>query len=169
MEVIKAEFVPTESASVDYLLGETGVYVLWSGRAVSRPSYIGEGNVLARLVAHDHEKRFGPKLTGVVAVVDGTPAQRKAHAVLLELTLFELAADLEIPPTHNIAPGRWAALAEKYGKGHGVVRFRFSGHHPVRLDTRLPGVQVVEWRYSGPEMNPNLDLVHPWHRSPRRA
>jgi hypothetical protein len=164
MEIIQAEFVPTKLAPVDYLLGETGTYVLWSSRAYRRPSYIGEGNVLARMVKH--VETFGAKLTGVVAVLaEGSDKQRKAHGELLEATLFEVAEALEIPPTHNKAPGKMIRLFEKFGLGHNVIRFRLSGYHPLRFDTRMPGRATVEWRFEGPEHSPELILRHPWRRS----
>jgi hypothetical protein len=163
MEIIHAEFVPTASTPVDCLLGETGTYVLWSSRAYRRPSYIGEGNVLARMVKH--VETYGSKLTGVVAVLGGTEKQRKAHGELLEATLFELAEQLQIPPTHNKAPGKMIRLFEKYVRGHNVVRFRLSGYHPLRFDTRMPGLATMEWRFEGPEHAPELFLRHPWRRS----
>jgi hypothetical protein len=104
MEIIHADFVPTASTPVDYLLGHMGTYVLWSTRASRRPSYIGEGNVLARMVKH--VETYGSNLTGVVAVLnEGSEKQRKAHCELLEATLFEVAEALDISPTHNKAPG----------------------------------------------------------------
>jgi hypothetical protein len=164
MEVIHAAFVPTSSTPVDYLLGELGTYVLWSPRAVRRPSYIGEGNVLGRMVKH--VETYGSKLTGVVAVLaEGTEKQRKAHSELLEATLFELADALGIPPTHNKAPGKMIRLIEKYAAGHNVVRFQLSGYHPLRFDTSLPGRATVEWRFEGSAADPELRLLHPWRRS----
>lgn len=164
MEIINADFVPTASTPVDYLLGETGTYVLWSPRAYRRPSYIGEGNILARMVKH--VETYGSMLTGVVAVLnEGSEAKRKAHGELLEATLFALAEALEIPPTHNKAPGKMIRLFEKYASGHNVVRFRLSGFHPLRFDTRIPGKATVEWRFEGSEHTAELTLRHPWRRS----
>jgi hypothetical protein len=164
MEVVHADFVPTASTPVDYLLGQVGTYVLWSPRAYRRPSYIGEGNVLARMVKH--VETYGSNLTGVVAVLnEGSAKQRKAHGELLEATLFELADALDIPPTHNKAPGKMIRLFEKYMRGHNVVRFRLTGYHPLRFDTRMPGNATVEWRFEGPDHSPELILRHPWRRA----
>jgi hypothetical protein len=164
MDVIHADFVPTSAMPIDFLLGQTGTYVLWSPRAYRRPSYIGEGNVLARLVKH--AETYGDRLTGVVAVLDeGSAKQRKAHAELLEMTLLDLAEELEIEPTHNKAPGKVRRLIDKYADGHNVVRFRFSGYHPLRFDTRLSATATVEWRFEGTEDEPELKLRHPWRRS----
>jgi hypothetical protein len=163
MEIIHAEFVPTSQTSLDYLMGQTGAYVLWSPRAVSRPSYIGEGNVLRRIV--EHVQRFGSGLTGHAAVLsDGSEQQRKRNAELLEATLFVAAESLGIPPTHNKAPGKFARLVEK-AKNHGVIRFRLSGYHPLRLNSRISGEHVVEWRYEGRGEDGFWDLSHPWRRS----
>jgi hypothetical protein len=74
MHVIDACFRRLSEISIPDLLGEIGVYVLWSGRAKARPSYIGEGNVLSRLV--NHHDRFSKPFDGFAAVLSRADTAR---------------------------------------------------------------------------------------------
>ena len=51
MITLTAEFVRFADLHLRSLFGMVGVYVLWDSRAIARPTYIGEGNVLKRLEA----------------------------------------------------------------------------------------------------------------------
>jgi hypothetical protein len=61
--------------------------VLWDSQARARPSYIGEGNILKRLVA-EHAARFALPRDGYAAPLDGSAQRAKADAEIVEALLL---------------------------------------------------------------------------------
>jgi len=86
---INAEFQRFRDINLVELIGASGVYVIWDARSKARPTYIGEGNILKRLV--EHAERFALPLDGYVAPLDGLTWQRdKADAEIIEVRLNEI-------------------------------------------------------------------------------
>lgn len=165
MHIISAKFEDIDEIAVSALFGAIGVYVLWSPKAEKRPSYIGEGKILSRF-ASEHIERFGSRAAGVVAVMqDGTDAQKKRDAEVIESALFEVGADLGLSPAHNRAPGKWKGLQKLWDARHNVVRIRCSGSHPLRLGKRISGADIIELRLDADEETFGVKAVHPWRRS----
>jgi hypothetical protein len=141
MHVIDACFRRLSDISIPDLLGEIGVYVLWSGRAKARPSYIGEGNVLSRLV--DHHDRFSKPFDGFATVLSGAdvPWQRaKSNAAIVETMLLWVARHTDRAPAENVAPGNFRALDDLFER-HGTVRINVSGLDPLRAPEGSPRIQ----------------------------
>ena len=162
MEVIDVEFMPMHEISVGECLGMTGVYVLWSMNARERPSYIGEGDVLSRILSHytDKEKPFASGLDGYVGALDGHTNRLKTDAQIVEKTLLEAADRLGISPRINKASGNRAAI-DRRGKRDDTIRVNVRGWHPLRLDKRISGTARLTWRWYDEWV---LDEM-PWHRS----
>src|SRR6266480_5227646 len=141
MHVIDACFRRLSDISIPDVLGEIGVYVLWSGRAKARPSYIGEGNVLSRLISH-HGRSSRP-FDGFAAVLSGAdvPWQRaKSNATIVEAMLLCVAQDTDRAPAENLAPGTFRALDDLFER-HGTVRINVSGFDPLRAPEESPRIQ----------------------------
>ena len=68
-----AEFQRFADTHPGDLFGESGIYVLWDGRAKACPTYIGEGNLLKRLGDHSQRnaRRFAKPLDGYIAIIGG--------------------------------------------------------------------------------------------------
>lgn len=161
MHIINATFIDIHEISFGACLDEIGVYVLWSKHATRAPSYIGEGDVVARVAAHmrDARKPFldNRVIDGCVAIMDpGHPARRKSDAEIVEFTLLEIADELGVSPTHNAAPGKFNPL-DRRTDHHDTVRINVRGQHPLKFATKLRGTQTLTWRRSGEYAN--LDPV----------
>jgi hypothetical protein len=114
---------------------QTGVYIIWNGRAVVRPTYIGEGNVLRRFVEHMKKPWAARPIDGVMAFIeDLTEARRKAYAELAEAVLLLEADRINRYPTQNQAPGKARAALRKTlrAQGHSArtIRLHISGRDP---------------------------------------
>ena len=102
MHVIHANFELLSEVPVTELFGFVGTYVLWDGQARVKPSYIGEGNLLKRLV--DHSRDYATPLNGYIAVL-GEAKRKKAKrdAQILETALLEAAAATRRRPPNKSA------------------------------------------------------------------
>jgi hypothetical protein len=108
---IQAHFQRLNDITLSEVYDAIGVYVLWSGRAVVRPSYIGEGNVLKRFVDHMGKTWATRPLRGVMALVqEGTAKERKWKAETIESLLLYIAADIACFPSNNISGGKVSGL-----------------------------------------------------------
>jgi hypothetical protein len=161
MHVIDAEFRRLSEIAVPDLLGAIGVYVLWSGRAIARPTYIGEGSVLRRLVIHHN--RFARPFDGFAAILshEGIPWQRaKAEARILEAMLLSVARRVDRRPSTNRAPGMLRDLLDIFEQ-HGTVRINVFGLDPLRPPEENPRItrrkQIVLRDFGGP-----VQVTHDW-------
>ena len=168
MHVITARFDRLSDVSVADLLGELGVYVLWDGRANARPTYVGEGNILRRLV--EHEARFARPLDGFVAVLsdESRSWQRaKADGTIVEALLIGVADLTDRSPSVNVAPGQLRALDTIF-RQHGTVRINVMGLDPLRPPEELPRIagqkRIVLRQRSGV-----LEVEHEWRKRRRKA
>jgi hypothetical protein len=147
MHVIEAQFERFSEASVAFLLGQIGAYVLWDSQAKARPSYIGEGNILKRLV--EHVERFALPLDGYVAPLYGPTWQRaKANAEIVEALLLEVAYRTDRRPNVNVAPGKLRGLDAIF-RSHGTLRVNVRGFDPLmppRTARPIVGIKQIVLR-----------------------
>ncbi|MBS1994651.1 MAG: hypothetical protein JSS86_00015 [Cyanobacteria bacterium SZAS LIN-2] len=159
MHTINAHFERLGDVSVPDLLGVIGVYVLWRGRAIARPTYIGEGNILSRLVTH-HGIR-PTTFDGFVACLSHaeiTARRAKADAEIVEAMLLWVADRTDRSPSDNRAPGKLRSLDEIFRK-HGTVHINVSGMDPLRPPEEHPSIRgrkVITLR-AVRDGNPNVE------------
>lgn len=113
------------------LAGAVGVYVIWAGRSIARPTYIGEGTILKRL--GDHVGRFPQPWDGFIAVTGdvGQPTAKRV-AEIVEALLLEVADRVDRYPTENSAPGRMSRINSIF-RSHGVLRVWVKGYDPLGI------------------------------------
>lgn len=147
MHVIDAKFERLSDIPVAFLLGSIGTYVLWDSQAKARPSYVGEGNILKRLV--EHADRFALPLDGYVAPLQESTWQRaKAHAEIVEALLLEVAYRTDRGPSVNVAPGKLHRLDAIF-RSHGTLRVNVRGFDPLtppRVARPIAGVKQIVLR-----------------------
>jgi hypothetical protein len=160
MEIINIRFERLSRIPVSELLGRTGTYVIWDSQAKTAPTYIGEGNVLSRLVSH--LDRFVKPIDGYVACQNGNSRQQeKSYAEIVEAVLIEVARETDRRPRINVASGKLRALDSIY-QSHGVVRVNVRGYDPFappRAARRLSTARVVTLRKHGTDL-----IEHDWRR-----
>jgi len=128
--IINPTFERLSNVSVTRLLGCMGTYVIWDSQAKARPTYIGEGNVLKRLVLH--EGRFARPLDGYVALSEAETWQRaKSYAEILEAFLLKIAEATDRSPSVNRVAGKLRGL-ESIFRSHGTVRVNVRGFDPFQ-------------------------------------
>ncbi len=168
MHIIDADFRRFSDIAVPDLFGAIGVYVLWRGQAIARPSYIGEGNILSRLVTH--HGNLGSTFDGFAAPLSHprvTPQRAKADAEIVEAMLLWVADEKDRAPSTNRAPGKLRAL-ESIFRNHGTVRINVSGMDPLRPPEERPlirGSKVITLRHAG---DGHPDVEHDWRLRKRR-
>jgi hypothetical protein len=149
MYKIDAQFLGLDEIPFLEMMYATGVYVLWTRDALARPSYIGEGDVLARILHHRNEKPWGESVTeGVVAIMTSdNPKQRKHDAEVLEAMLLEAAEQIDCSPTYNTHPGKFKRVFARLGGFDKSIRARITGAHPFKRATSLrePAFLHARW------------------------
>lgn len=162
MHVIHAHFERLSDISVPILLGEIGVYVLWSGMAKARPSYIGEGNILNRLVTH-HD-RFAKPFDGFASVLsheDITWQRAKADATIVEAMLLAVAKDTDRTPSTNVASGKLRDLDDIL-RSHGTVRINVTGLDPLRPPEECPKLHAKKCIVLSFDQDEDFKVRHDW-------
>lgn len=166
MEVFNPDFLRLSETPVADLFGEIGVYVLWDGQAKARPSYIGEGAILKRLV--EHTGRFAYPLDGYVAVVEASTWQRaKSISEIIEALLLAVASETDRTPSVNVAAGKLRGLDAIF-RTHGTLRIHIRGLDPLLPPWEsclLPQVKRIVLRK---DSNGDLELDHDWRLRRRR-
>lgn len=128
METVHCQFERLRDCYPEELLHAYGVYVLWSGKSRARPSYIGEGDIWARL--EQHRRRFPRPIDGYVAVFgDEYRATTKRDIQIVESVLLAIGEAKDRFPRHNRKRGNIAALDPLFNN-HGVVKVFFGGWDP---------------------------------------
>lgn len=131
MKIIRVRFDRLDDQSVVDLAGAVGVYVIWAGKAVAKPTYIGEGSLLKRL--GDHVGRFPQPWDGYVAITGdvGSPTAKR-QAEIVEALLLEVADRVDRRPTANAARGKTNRIYPIF-RSHGVLRVRVTGYDPLGI------------------------------------
>lgn len=147
MKILKVSFHRFIDLSIDEYVGKTGVYVIWAGRSLARPTYIGEGNILKRM--GEHAERFPRPFDGFAAIMgDVSVASRKREAEMVETILLNVAYQTDRLPTQNRAAGKASGI-ESVFKSHGVFRIHVNGYDPLsdpRTARKLNKAKVVTLR-----------------------
>lgn len=128
MRIINVEFDVFDQVALSDLFRMTGVYVIWDRRAMARPTYIGEGSILRRLV--HQSSRFDRPLLGYVAIL-GDAQNRTAKRVgqIVETLLLYVGDETDRHPTRNRAVGQGKAITA-ICRGHGTLRVNVQGFDP---------------------------------------
>ncbi|MFO0570150.1 MAG: hypothetical protein U0263_31190 [Polyangiaceae bacterium] len=137
---IRAHFERLAEVSLVDAYDEIGVYVLWSGKAAVRPSYIGEGNVLKRFVDHLGKPWAARPLAGMMALIEeGTDREAKWRATAIERVLLHIAGQVDRFPANNNNVGVMSGITKLVQRAdHSVktVRFVFTGQDPLLAPER---------------------------------
>jgi len=161
MEIVRAAFERLNDVPLSDLIGVVGVYVIWDGRAVARPTYIGEGTILDRI--GQHASRFSRPFDGYVALIgDWSSAKAKREAEILEAVLLAVARHTDRWPTQNKAPGKTHGF-ERVFRSHGTLRINVSGYDPLLVPGRTPRLtspKVATVRYLADGLP--YELEHGW-------
>jgi len=129
MKAVDVEFVRLSDVSLEDLLGATGVYAVWSGKARVRPTYIGEGVILERVAAH--VKEFAWPLRGVLAIPQAkTWREQKEKSEIAEALLLAVAKEVDLFPTRNKRYGNEKKVKKALRK-HNVLRLNVKGYDPL--------------------------------------
>jgi len=162
MHVINVIFQRLTDSTISDLLGEMGVYVIWDGFAKRRPTYIGEGNILRRLV--EHENRFIKPFDGFTTVLSSPniPHQRaKAEGTIVEAMLLWVANDTDRRPSVNVASGRLRALDDIFQQ-HGTVRINVTGLDPLQPPEAFPRIKGVKRIVLRAGSDGGIEMEHEW-------
>jgi len=131
MEIVRANFLRLDEVPFSALIGAFVVYVIWDGKAQSRPTYIGEGTILQRV--GQHASRFTRPFDGYLALLGDWSAKRpKRDAEILEAVLLAVASDKDRLPTQNRAPGKMRAINRIF-RSHGTLRISVTGYDPLLI------------------------------------
>lgn len=160
MHVIDAYFDLLNDVPVSKLFGFVGTYILWDGQARVKPSYIGEGNILERIV--EHSRDYAMPLIGYIAILgEATLAGAKRDAEILETVLLEAAAQTRRSPPNNSQAGNRRGIASLFKK-HGVIRVNLAGYNPLspprlrRIFEERKEIRLIE------DESGNIYMSHPW-------
>lgn len=159
MKVVKAVFRRLNEVTLEEVYGMVGVYILWSGRAISRPTYIGEGVILNRFAKHVEELPWPVK--GVLAIIGDNIPKYKTDCEVLEAILLDIAYEVDRFPTQNQAAGKKSRVTKIFRK-HGKLRIYIRGYDPLRhpKNPLMRDKKIIElWRNT----NNEIDLRYPWH------
>src|ERR1051325_3854817 len=109
MESIPITFESLPDLPFERLCYAVGVYVLWAGKSIARPTYIGQGEMIDRL--GKHRRRFPRPIDGYVAVLgESDERTTKRRCEILEAVLLAIAGDVDRYPTHNKKGGKLTHL-----------------------------------------------------------
>jgi len=130
--VIDVCFLSFREVLISSLIGEVGVYVIWDSRSQSKPRYIGEGQILNRLSAHDEREdvTFKAPWDGYIGFIESTdaPVLKKEMAKIVECLLLQDSKDCNRYPTGNRHPGSRSKVGKWCKKGK--VRINIRGLNP---------------------------------------
>jgi len=112
------------------LLDNWGVYVLWDGKSVARPAYIGEGSIWQRFL--EHREWTSRPFDGYVAGFDERFTKSlKQDMQIVEAALLWIADETDRLPAQNARGGNMIHL-EGLFKIHGVVKIFIDGFDPLQ-------------------------------------
>lgn len=165
MYTIYATFQRFRDVDLAALIGATGVYVIWDARAIARPTYIGEGNILKRFTDHvkRDNRRFAHPWNGYVAIIAGSTRDvHKSESTIVERLILDVARDTDRTPQVNVHPGhlsRVLALCR-----HEMLRIAVSGYDPlVPPAESVPLSRVKEIKVWTDDQE-TYELEHAWRR-----
>jgi len=174
MITIRLEFQRLCDITLYNIYDEIGVYVLWNGHAKTKPSYIGEGDILHRFASHTRAEWSERPLDGLIAIVQADSDEwRKAYAEIAEATLLEISEILDRFPTHNKSRGKASAAIKKatsFRKYNvGTIKLVFEGRDPLLLlgSPIMKQPKTITWKY----IDNSFQIVDriPWNQRPEKG
>lgn len=165
MYKIEVKFFKLHEISVPEFLRAVGVYVIWDAKAIARPTYIGEGNILKRFTDHLERdgKPFAHPWDGYVAAIEGsTKGVHKEESRAVERLLLDVASEINCRPHENRHPGHASSVLNHCQDEQ--LRVAISGYDPFlpphsSKSLRLP--KVINVRATNGE---SFDMIHDWRR-----
>jgi hypothetical protein len=154
VHIIRARFERLEDVTLADVYDRVGVYSLWSSRAESRPSYIGEGNLLKRFVEHLPKSWAARPVSGCLWLLDYdeaglTELEGKLAVQAVEYALLAVAERIDCFPANNISTGMRASASRLEQKlGHKTIRINVTGTDPLRHPdhNRMSAKKVISLR-----------------------
>jgi hypothetical protein len=129
---IYADFQRFRDVNLAELIGAIGVYVIWDARAMARPTYIGEGNILKRFTDHVRRdgRRFAQPWNGYVAIIAGSTRNvHKSESTAVERLILDVAKDTDRQPQANVHPGHISRVL-RFCRDE-MLRVAVSGYDPL--------------------------------------
>jgi len=145
--------------------------VIWDARAIARPTYIGEGNILKRFADHAsrQEKKFARPVDGYLAILgERSVGYHKSHGCVVEYLLLRVAAETDRVPSINRHPGK-ATLVRFLCDREPTLRVAITGFDPFANPSRarmLPSRKEIKVWLGREE---ELQVEHDWNRRRLRA
>jgi len=169
MRCIDIEFRRADQWGLVELMDQIGVYSIWSGNADVRPSYIGEGYILHRIVNEHHSdsnKASRNTFDGAIGILGEKRAKiPKQEAEIVEALLLYVAREIDRYPTHNRSFGKHSRI-ERVLANHATLRVAVRGLDPLRQPESAPitGKKLITigWRRNG-----EIFVEHDWNMRPR--
>ncbi|MDD5686334.1 MAG: hypothetical protein PHE88_00675 [Elusimicrobia bacterium] len=158
---IDAEFLRLVDIPVDKLFNAVGVYVIWSGRAWVKPTYIGEGLIMRRLSDHmKNSDKCAKPISGLLAIIgDNSKKEYKFKAKILEQILLQISNEIDRFPNQNQQCG--LKFLEKIIKRYGFIKVSVSGYDPL-LDpykAKMLKKKLIKVHY-GKEYGNEICILH---------
>ena len=159
-QIQKVEFQRFRDVTLYECIGLIGVYVVWDQNSDLIPTYIGKGNLFARL--DKHHLRFKSPLDGYIAIF-GEDQDADHHAEMLEGMLLFAADETNRLSKNNRQRGRLAKI-KKQLKRHNIVRAQITGHDPFSHPRSCrPLSDDKKYIRAFVRDNESLEIEHPWH------
>lgn len=162
MYSVKVKFQRFDDVRLGENLRGTGVYVIWSSKASVKPSYIGKGDILARLSKHDG--KFAFPVRGYVGIVGSSGQKREdKDAKIIEALLLEVARDTERWPSHNGKSGH-IALVQRTFQRKGPVRITVKEYDPFAPPTASRYLHEPKNIWFVQDIDGNDVVKHHWNK-----
>ena len=125
MKSISVIFKKFDEVSLQEMLGQYCVYVIWDSQSKKKASYIGyTKNFGARI--HSHKKWLAQPMNGYVAFFENA-----VEAKCLEAILIETGHDIDRLQAHNEVAGH-ARTIDVLNDKFGIIKFYIKGHNPFK-------------------------------------
>jgi len=169
MYTIKLDFENIKEAPLEELFGALGVYVLWNPSAYVKPTNIGEGFILDRVLSHHHDDKWlSGNFIGIYARTDGsaTPLRAKHDSAIAEAFLLTVADILNCFPPKNQSGG---CINKLYAlsKHHGKLKLLIKGYHPFikpdKRHSRLDDWVELSVIFNQVDLDDSKWILPPWH------
>jgi hypothetical protein len=129
MYTLPIVFRSFEDVTFSEVLNTAGVYVIWDSQAKAKPSYIGKGDLIARMAWHDHN--FASPIGGYFGAIEEIGRRWvDDECLIVEALLLKIAEETDRWPNHNRKSGSLSTVERIASKHNGYIKVRVSGHDP---------------------------------------
>lgn len=170
MYSIVADFFRFSELHLADMIRAVGVYVIWDARAIAKPTYIGEGNILKRFADHSQRdgRRFPLPWDGYVAIISGsTRGVHKFESLAVERLLLDVARETDRLPVANKSPGSSAAVVSFCTNE--TLRIAVQGFDPLMPPGHNRPLAAVKEIKAWVEDDHPYSIVHDWRMRKRLA